>query len=391
MSGALLSSYAYAQSSVTLYGTVDAGLVYSNQQTTDANGSTHAGNALQFGNGLLAPSRWGLTGVEDLGGSLKAVFTLENQFLSGTGQFLQNDSLFNRQAYVGLKDDRFGTLTFGRQYDPYSDFLGLYASSNTWATPFGSHFGDVDNLNEAFNLNNSVKYLSPDISGLTFGGLFSFGGQAGDFSAKRGYAVAVAYNHAPFSISAGYLSLRNPLDAALGGANGYIGDLSCSNPTAQFCQIQNASALRTAGIGGSLVIGDATVAVVYTHTRLDNSAYFATPVNPGGADVSFDTVEANVTYQVAPALSVGAAYIFNNVKPSTEASTRLHQVNLGTTYSLSKRTALYGVAIGQIASGHGLGLDPTTGQSINYAQIPVLANSNSNRQFALMGGIRMNF
>ncbi|EGD04924.1 putative porin [Burkholderia sp. TJI49] len=51
---------------------------------------------------------------------------------------------------------------------------------------------------------------------------------------------------------------------------------------------------------------------------------------------------------------------------------------------------MYAVAIGQIASGTGLGTD-ANGNAVNYAQIPVLANSNSNRQLAVMGGIRMNF
>ncbi|MDE1011562.1 MAG: porin, partial [Paraburkholderia fungorum] len=231
-----LSSSAYAQSSVTLYGTVDAGVIYStNQQVTNANGSVSGGHAVQLGGGNLVPSRWGLMGTEDLGGGIKASFDLENQFLTGTGAMLQSGSLFNRQAWVGLGDARFGTLTAGRQYDSYSDFLGVYASSNSWATQYGSHFGDIDNLNEAFNFNNALKFTSADFGGLTFGGTFSLGGQAGNFAAKRGYSLAAAYNHGPVSLSAGYLSLNQPLDAALGGASGYIGDLSCANAAANYC------------------------------------------------------------------------------------------------------------------------------------------------------------
>ncbi len=65
-------------------------------------------------------------------------------------------------------------------------------------------------------------------------------------------------------------------------------------------------------------------------------------------------------------------------------------MNVGANYSLSKRTALYAVAIGQVASGTGLGTD-AGGNAVNYAQIPVLANSNSCRQLAVMAGIRGNF
>lgn len=387
-----VSGSVYAQSSVTLYGTVDAGLIYStNQQVTDASGSVKGGNAVQMSGGNLVPSRWGLMGSEDLGGGMKATFDLENQFLTGTGAMLQSGSLFNRQAWVGLSDERIGTLTAGRQYDSYSDFLGVYASSNNWATLYGSHIGDVDNLNEAFNFNNALKFTSANFGGFTFGGTFSFGGQAGNFSAKRGYALAAAYNHGPFSLSAGYLSLNRPLDAALGGQAGYIGDFACTNAAAQYCQLQNADSMKAWGAGGSVAIDKLTVGLVYTHTRLENSQYFAGATNPAGSDVSFDIAELNAVYNLSPALTLGAAYIFNNAKVNGAGSTHFHQINLGTTYALSKRTALYMVAIAQKSSGEGLGVAPDTGAHTNYAQIPNLVNSNSDRQLAVMAGVRMNF
>ncbi|OAJ57140.1 porin [Paraburkholderia ginsengiterrae] len=383
---------ANAQSSVTLYGTVDAGVIYStNQQVTDAGGAVHGGHDVQVGGGNLVPSRWGLMGTEELGGGLKAMFALENQFLTGNGAMLQSGSLFSRQAWVGVRDDRFGTFSMGRQYDSYSDFLGVYASSNVWSTLYGSHFGDVDNLNEAFNMNNAIKFTSSDFSGLTFGGTFSFGGQAGDFGARRGYSLAAAYNHGPVSLSAGYLSLNDPLNAALGGSSGYIGDFACSNPAAMYCQLQNARSMKEFGAGGSVVVGKATVALVYTHTRLEDSAYFKSATRPNGSTATFDIAELNTVYTLTPDWSLGAAYIFNNVRVSGASSTRFHQLNLGATYSLSKRTALYAVGIAQKASGAGLGVDPATGSSANYAQIPNLVNSNSDRQLALMAGIRVNF
>lgn len=387
-----ISAGAQAQSSVTLYGTVDAGVIYStSQQVTHADGSVGSGHAVQMSGGNLVPSRWGLMGTEDLGGGLKASFDLENQFLTGTGAMLQSGSLFDRQAWVGLEDARFGTLSAGRQYDSYSDFLGVYASSNSWATMYGAHLGDVDNLNEAFNFNNALKFTSENFGGFTFGGTFSFGGQAGDFAEKRGYALAAAYNHGPFSLSAGYLALNQPLDAALGGASGYIGDFSCANADAQYCQLQNASSLKAWGLGGSVAIDQATVAVVYTHTRLENSQYFASGANEQGADVSFDIAELNLVYNLTNEWTLGAAYIFNDAKVSGAGSTRFHQINLGTNYALSKRTALYLLAFAQKSSGAGLGIDPATGANVNYAQIPNLANSNSDRQLAVLAGVRVNF
>ncbi|MCO8648806.1 porin, partial [Burkholderia multivorans] len=353
-------------------------------------GSTGGGHAWQMGGGNLVPSRFGFQGAEPLGGGLDAVFTLEQQFQSANGQALQGGTAFSRQAWVGLRQDGIGTLGLGRQYDSYTDMLGAYVSSNNWATPYGSHLGDVDNLNAAFNFNNAVKFTSADFRGLTFGGTFSFGGQAGDFAAKRGYALAATYSRAPVALSVGYLNLRQPLDAALGGANGYIGDFACSNPGAMFCLLQDARSMRAFGAGGSLTLGAATIALTYTHTRLDDSRYLTTAAQPRPQAFTFDIGELNVTYLFTPALQGGIAYLFNAAHTDTRGTTRFHQLNVGANYSLSKRTALYAVAIGQLASGTGLGTD-ANGQPANNAQIPVLANSNSNRQLAVMGGIRVNF
>ncbi|CAG9273307.1 porin [Paraburkholderia unamae] len=387
-----LATGAHAQSSVTLYGTMDVGLVYTNnQQVTHADGSTSGHANWQLGGGNLVPSRWGLTGSEDIGDGTTVNFTLENSFFSQNGALLQGGTLFNRNAWVGVANTRFGTLTLGRQYDPFSDDLGAYASSNNWATLYGSHFGDVDNLNEAFNFNNSVKYVSPSFGGFTIGGLFSFGGVAGNFSQNRGWSVAANYANGPLSLSAGYLELRNPLQAALGGESGYIGDFSCSNPSASYCELQNAQRVNIFGAGGSYAFGKVSVALSYTHTRLSHSLYFADAARPQGADISFDIAELNTSWQYSPALQFGFAYIFNDAHPDGASSTRLHQINLGAVYSLSKRTAVYAVAIGQKSSGAGLGIDPANGATQNLAQIPNLVNSDSDKQIAVIAGIRHNF
>ncbi|MBN3819880.1 porin [Paraburkholderia sp. Se-20369] len=386
-----IHAHAQTSGSVTLYGTVDTGIIYStNQQFTRADDSVGGGHAWQMGGGNLVPSRFGLQGAEPLGGGLNAVFTLEQQFLSASGQALQGGTAFSRQAWVGLRQDGIGTLGLGRQYDSYTDMLGAYVSSNNWSTPYGSHLGDVDNLNAAFNFNNAVKFTSTDFNGLTFGGTFSFGGQAGNFSAKRGYALALSYNRAPVSLALGYLNLRQPLDAALGGQNGYIGDFACGNPGAMYCLLQDAVSMRAFGAGGSVALGDATVALTYTHTRLGDSRLFSTDARPGTQAFTFDIGELNVTYALTPFWQGAVAYIFNAAHTDGRGTTRFHQVNVGTNYSLSKRTALYAVAIGQLASGTGLGTD-AGGNPANYAQIPVLGNSNSSRQLAVLAGIRVNF
>src|SRR5215475_7395837 len=97
-----ISGVASAQSSVTLYGKVDLGLVY------DA-GSTLS-KSVRVSSGVTGGSRIGFKGVEDLGGGLKASFQLETGFCadsnaappgSGTGaaNFCTGGNFMGRQAY----------------------------------------------------------------------------------------------------------------------------------------------------------------------------------------------------------------------------------------------------------------------------------------------------
>ena len=74
--GVFVAHAAQAQSSVTLYGLIDAGVMYTNNV---AKGATH-GSLLQADSGGINGSRFGVRGSEDLGGGLKTTFRLENGF-----------------------------------------------------------------------------------------------------------------------------------------------------------------------------------------------------------------------------------------------------------------------------------------------------------------------
>src|SRR5471032_574089 len=76
-----LASAAHAQSSVTLYGIIDEGINYN----SNMNGS----RSYAMQGGVSQGSRWGFKGVEDLGGGLKAIFTLESGFDPSTGKLSQ--------------------------------------------------------------------------------------------------------------------------------------------------------------------------------------------------------------------------------------------------------------------------------------------------------------
>ena len=87
---------AQAQSSVTLYGTVDAAVEHL------SNAPTGGITRMPGLTGGSAPSRLGFRGSEDLGGGLRAIFTLEQGISVDNGTLNQGGRAFGRQAFVGI-------------------------------------------------------------------------------------------------------------------------------------------------------------------------------------------------------------------------------------------------------------------------------------------------
>jgi len=191
----VFATAAQAQSSVTLYGLIDAGITYTNNQQGHSNFKATSGSV----NG----SRWGLRGAEDLGGGLKAIFVLENGFNIFNGTLGQGGREFGRQAFVGISGEQYGAVTLGRQYDSVVDYLGPLALTGTQygGTQFAHPF-DNDNLDNSFRVNNSVKYTSANFGGFKFGGMYGFSNEAGGFADNRAYSVGASYNYGPLNIAA---------------------------------------------------------------------------------------------------------------------------------------------------------------------------------------------
>ena len=161
----LFATTAFAQSSVTLYGVADAGIEYlSNVPSASPGGS----NQVRMTSGNMSTSRWGLRGVEDLGGGLKAIFELESGISFDTGAQNNSTRLFDRSAFVGL-GSKYGQLTLGRQTTPMYDTT-LQLDPMGFA-PRYSLFKMDDVL--AGRADNAIKYRGI-FSGLTVTGLYSF-------------------------------------------------------------------------------------------------------------------------------------------------------------------------------------------------------------------------
>jgi len=366
---------ANAQSSVTLYGIVDAGFVYNNNSAGNKLYSTSAGN--------LQGDRWGLRGTEDLGGGLKALFVLENGFNAFSGKLGQGGDEFGRQAYVGLSS-QFGTVTLGRQYDSVVDYTGALEVGSQWASFYGAHPGDLDNMNNSNRVNNSIKYASTNYSGVTFGGLYSLGGVAGQFNRNQIFSAGLGYAQGPLVLGAGYFNVKNPNYSFFG--NNSTSSATASNMTASqvYSGFATAKTQQVISAGGAYTFGPATVGATYSNTQFKDLGQTAVAgARAVTGDAKFHNAELNFKYQLTPALLLGAAYDYT--KGYSIANEKIHQGVLGVDYFLSKRTDLYADGIYQHASGTN-SLNGTA-----TAQINGLSASSTANQVAAVVGIRHKF
>ncbi|MFL9865044.1 porin [Paraburkholderia fungorum] len=376
---AVFASAAHAQSSVTLYGLIDAGISYVNNSKT----ATGHDNLFKYDDGVASGSRWGLRGTEDLGGGLKALFVLESGFNSGNGTLGQGGALFGRQAYVGLSQNNVGSLTFGRQYSFSTDYLGGNYSTGgqTVAGNYAYHINDVDQLTSS-RINNAVKFSSANFAGLTFGAMYGFSNQAGAFAgapttgttaapvagSSRAYSLGVNYANGPFGVGAAYTDIRFPSQATPAFSTGL------ANVTTGTIRD-----LRTVGVGGRYSIGAATLWALYTNTR------FA-PIT--GGSTTFAAYEAGAKYAFTPALTAGAGYTYMHLSGANTG--HWNQADLSVDYALSKRTDVYALGIYQIAAGQvgKTNLQAQIGSSTSYFNS---SGTGSDNQLAFRVGIRHKF
>ena len=341
---ALTAGAAQAQSSVTLYGIAEVGINYVS--------NSGGGQTVNMVSGEWYGSRFGLKGNEDLGGGLSAIFRFENGFDITNGKLGQNGLLFGRAAYVGIDSQQWGTLTAGRQYSTVYDFVGgnLVASSR-WGGGFIAHAGDVDNLNNTFRVNNSLKYQSISYHGFTIGGLYSFGGVGGNFSKNSGWGMGIGYSQGPLQAAVAYTNQRDPFISAYNnGANA---------PAAVTSPIYNAYAsagnLNILAAGAIYQIGNFWFGGTYSNTRFTDLG--ADPGNAGAVaklrgTASLNIYEGDFGYQFTPALSASAAYSYTRrASVGGDVGATYNQYSLGADYLLSKRTDLYMVLSYQTASG----------------------------------------
>ncbi|SAL48843.1 porin [Caballeronia humi] len=339
---ALASGAATAQSSVTLYGELDAGLAYVN------NVGDHSQYRLT--SGVIDGSYWGLQGTEDLGGGAKAIFRLERGYSVATGEGF-NDHPY----YVGLGTETLGTLTFGHQYDSIHDYFAPFTlTGGTGGTAF-AHVLDNDNANNSFLAANSVKYTSENYGGFSFGGLYAFSNAAGQFANNRAYSVGANYAIGPFTAGAAYLHNNGRGNTTTGAYDSLTLPGADNTVFAANVERQN-----TFGVGMSYVIGEFTLAGAFS--RSINSGVTNADTGEAASSIALNNYEINGVYQLTPSIQLAGMYVYTNGNGA-----HWHQGAVQADYLLSKRTDIYLESIYQRASSGAPAVintnDPSSGRN----------------------------
>ena len=340
---------ALAQSSVTLYGIVDAAVSYTTKQAATppvTNPGTprgpSVGSLTAVDGGQLATSRWGMRGSEDLGGGLKANFTLESTIANDTGAGGSvfgtlpqatapavnsgSATLFDRAAIVGVSGG-FGAVTLGRQNILAVDAVGAVdpigfsqpginpnvafsALNHPLVTAYGTNGGQT-----ALRQNNSIRYALPTMSGFSGAAMYGFGEQAGNSSANTYVGLVGSFNAGPITASLGYNQLKNASATA-------------------------ATTDKLTLVGGGLkyeISNAIAVKATYTQSKADIAPERKIAVAGVGVD-----------FMVMPGLTLTGA--FYNTKrtettalPATTFSSKANQLVGKVNYALSKRTSIYGL------------------------------------------------
>lgn len=299
---------AHAQTNVTVYGRVVAGLDYQNNVATGANttGSLWRQADNQWGTSFL-----GFKGEEDLGGGLKASFDLETGFGTATGAG-NGPALFNRKAYVGIGSAEMGTLKLGED---------LTIADGSWdLDPMGHEFIGVETLNNGRNWGggsiNNIEYFSPNWGGFSIFTQLGLGEVAGSSTASQQKGIQATFARSNYMLRAQYDDRRDT--------------------TGRFSDLFTFSKVWT--LGGTVTLDKMKLLGGYQHfsapDQVAGSAVAGTTGSPNSANQEW----IGLNYQTASPLLLRAAFYHVNLN---NGAGHANLYSAGVDYALSKRTVLY--------------------------------------------------
>jgi predicted porin len=340
------STLALAQSTVTVYGTLDLYM---------AHAKSGAASSTRLEDGGQTASRIGFRGTEDLGDGMRAHFTLESGFAPDTGNgTLPGPAMsFSRQSFVGISAP-WGQIDAGRMYTPM--FYALFK-----ADPYG--------LNAVFSPINLVAATDAQP------GITPFAARASNMvryrtPASMAFFADIAY--APGESSAPSHQSGNVYGANFGWARKpyYI--------AYAYQRARSGSAAAPVASPATTTYQALTGAYEWSSLGLQLYASYVRNASSLPGVPTAKLLNLGATYNVTPVSNI----VFGATERKVAGSDRAQLAwTLGYDHHLSKRTVLYARWL-RLLNRHGA--------SASLATVPVLANSGNDVR-VLATGIRHNF
>ncbi|MDD3937269.1 porin [Rhodoferax sp.] len=321
------SGAAMAQSSVTLYGRLDASIGQTTEDKTSATGVVTENDQTRIDQSQLNTTFWGLKGTEDLGGGLTANFKLESGFALDTG--VGNTGIFERTATVGLAGG-FGAVNLGRQYTAYDSLRG--ASNNVWdsnlattGTVWATGLADYTN-----RISNSVRYDSPVFGGISGAVAIGLGeNKSATVDASQNLSLHVKYAAGPLLVGYAHQTQKARVDAAGNAESATVTatqtvdtkynlfaasyDLGVAKLTGSYNQAKSgATKDKEYQVGVSAPFGAFTVAAGYSNAKSEQA---------GRADLEGDGYTLVGTYDLSKRTTLYVGYKSTDVETGTVAKT----------------------------------------------------------------------
>ncbi|MGF6771823.1 putative porin [Paraburkholderia sp. GAS199] len=330
----MFAAAAHAQSSMTLYGVLDSGLLYqSTSAATFLPTAPNLGHVYQLKDGGIYSSYWGLKGAEDIGGGYKITFRLQGSFNTTSGKSGLSDTpgataLFNQYATVGATGP-FGTIDAGRQIIPM-----IYAMAETdvrGAQYFGSILTAWLGINQAADWpgtstnapigalydSNALVYTSPKFYGASLALEYAPGGVGGQFQGGTRESAVLKYSNYGLNLSAVYYNGHdtNPFPLTYPAA-----------PAAPATGLNNN---RFYYFGA-----------MYTTRGVSVSASYAIGKNPAKSNTAdFEMVSGGLGYQFNPSFKITSGYYY--LRDRNHSANHSSEFAVGAEYNLSLRTKAY--------------------------------------------------
>ncbi|MBB3219588.1 porin [Pseudoduganella umbonata] len=320
--GAFAAGPALAQSNITIYGSLDAGVAW----IDNLNGSSTS----RLDQGTMQPDRFGFRGTEDLGNGLKAVFQLEGGFGTDTGNMVSANRLFNRLSIVGLSGS-FGTVTLGNMPDIVFDYAGKLSNGFQLTNFYLFHPGNLDTLANTYQFNNSVRYTSPTVNGLAFSAMVGAGEQPERSSRNRNTSAGATYTNGALRMALAY-SRQN--DRAAGYSGAFLSSLNLGNAATVFDR------LTTWAGGAGYTVGDWRLNALYTQSTVDLPSTSFRQRN----------LDLGAAWRYGARSTVNLGYTRSQVSGSLDDA-KYDQASASHVVALSKRTEFYVQAAYQKAGG----------------------------------------